>query len=198
MVSKIQIYVLYYFLSSGVAECKYKITCRLAKLPMIYFVENVVDGLPPGSWLGKERPMPWTVIENNIKYFPKHTLYLYSSKNPYFYEYHFVINVGRKKNNDRNNNNKKDANGLGDIISIHRTFSEENTFLYLSHSAYKILLQCHTKISWSCQALLPYERKGEIEDCDNGHFSNCDISAIPNWTDEMWGRLITFSLCVWL
>ena len=126
------------------------------------------------------------------------TLYLYSSKNPYFYEYHFVINVGRKKNNDRNNNNKKDANGLGDIISIHRTFSEENTFLYLSHSAYKILLQCHTKISWSCQALLPYERKGEIEDCDNGHFSNCDISAIPNWTDEMWGRLITFSLCVWL
>ena len=109
--------------------------------------EGTVDGLPPGSWLGKERPMPWTVIENNIKYFPKHTLYLYSSKNPYFYEYHFVINVGRKKNNDRNNNNKKDANGLGDIISIHRTFSEENTFLYLSHSAYKILLQCHTKIS---------------------------------------------------
>ena len=46
--------------------------------------------------LGKVRPMPWTVIENNIKYFPKHTLYLYSSKNPYFYEYHFVINVGRR------------------------------------------------------------------------------------------------------
>ena len=59
--------------------------------------EGAVDGLPPGTWLGKERPMPWTVIENNIKYFPKHTLYLYSSKNPYFYEYHFVINVGRRK-----------------------------------------------------------------------------------------------------
>ena len=52
-----------------------------------------MDGLSPGTWLGKERPMPWTVEENN---FPKHTLYLYSSKNPYFYEYHFVINVGRR------------------------------------------------------------------------------------------------------
>ena len=43
--------------------------------------EGAVDGLPPGTWLGKERPMPWTVEENNIKYFPKHTLYLYLSKN---------------------------------------------------------------------------------------------------------------------
>ena len=26
--------------------------------------EGTVDGLPPGTWLGKERPMPWTVEEN--------------------------------------------------------------------------------------------------------------------------------------
>ena len=44
--------------------------------------EGTVDGLSPGTWLGKERPMPWTVEENNIKYFPKHTLYLNLSKNP--------------------------------------------------------------------------------------------------------------------
>ena len=43
--------------------------------------EGTVDGLPPGTWLGKERPMPWTVEENNIKYFPKHTIYLYLFKN---------------------------------------------------------------------------------------------------------------------
>ena len=23
--------------------------------------EGTVDGLPPGTWLGKERPMPWTI-----------------------------------------------------------------------------------------------------------------------------------------
>ena len=39
--------------------------------------EGAVDGLPPGTWLGKERPMPWTVEENNIKYFPKHTLFVF-------------------------------------------------------------------------------------------------------------------------
>ena len=44
--------------------------------------EGAVDGLPPGTWLGKERPMSWTVEENGIKYFPIHTLYLYLSKNP--------------------------------------------------------------------------------------------------------------------
>ena len=44
--------------------------------------EGAVDGLPPGTWLGKERPMPWTIKENNIEYFPKHTRYLYLSKNP--------------------------------------------------------------------------------------------------------------------
>ena len=43
--------------------------------------EGAVDGLPPGTRLGKERPMPWTVEENNIKYFPKHTIYLYLFKN---------------------------------------------------------------------------------------------------------------------
>ena len=43
--------------------------------------EGAVDGLPPGTWLGKERPMSWTVEENSIKYFPKHTLYLFLSKN---------------------------------------------------------------------------------------------------------------------
>ena len=32
-----------------------------------------MDGLSPGTWLGKERPMPWIVKENNIEYFPKHT-----------------------------------------------------------------------------------------------------------------------------
>ena len=42
--------------------------------------EGAVDGLPPGTWLGKERPMPWTVEENNIKYFTKHTLYLFCLK----------------------------------------------------------------------------------------------------------------------
>ena len=31
--------------------------------------EGTVDGLLPGTWLGKERPMPWTVKEKNIKYF---------------------------------------------------------------------------------------------------------------------------------
>ena len=35
--------------------------------------EGTVDGLSPGTWLGKERPMPWIVKENNIEYFPKHT-----------------------------------------------------------------------------------------------------------------------------
>ena len=44
--------------------------------------EGTVDGLSPGTWLGKERPMSWTVEENGIKYFPIHTLYLYLSKNP--------------------------------------------------------------------------------------------------------------------
>ena len=44
--------------------------------------EGAVDGLSPGTWLGKERPMPWTIKENNIEYFPKHTRYLYLSKNP--------------------------------------------------------------------------------------------------------------------
>ena len=44
--------------------------------------EGAVDGLSPGTWLGKERPMSWTVEENGIKYFPIHTLYLYLSKNP--------------------------------------------------------------------------------------------------------------------
>ena len=38
--------------------------------------------LRPGSWLGEKRQMPWSVKENNIKCFPKHTLYLYLSKNP--------------------------------------------------------------------------------------------------------------------
>ena len=44
--------------------------------------EGTVDGLSPGTWLGKERPMPWIIKENNIEYFPKHTHYLYLSKNP--------------------------------------------------------------------------------------------------------------------
>ena len=29
--------------------------------------EGAVDGLSPGTWLGKERPMPWTMKENNIE-----------------------------------------------------------------------------------------------------------------------------------
>ena len=40
--------------------------------------EGAVDGLSPGTWLGKERPMPWTMKENNIEYFPKtHTLFVF-------------------------------------------------------------------------------------------------------------------------
>ena len=41
--------------------------------------EGTVDGLSPGTWLGKER----IVKENNIEYFPKHTHFVfYLSKNP--------------------------------------------------------------------------------------------------------------------
>ena len=31
--------------------------------------EGAVDGLPPGTRLGKEGPMPWCVNENTTKYF---------------------------------------------------------------------------------------------------------------------------------
>ena len=41
--------------------------------------EGAVDGLPPGTRLGKADAMD--CIGDNIKHFPKHTLYLYLSKN---------------------------------------------------------------------------------------------------------------------
>ena len=40
--------------------------------------EGAVDGLPPGTRLGKEGPMPWCVNENTTKYFLKHNLCIYS------------------------------------------------------------------------------------------------------------------------
>ena len=36
--------------------------------------EGAVDGLPPGTRLGKEGPMPWCVNKNTTKYFQKHNL----------------------------------------------------------------------------------------------------------------------------
>ena len=36
--------------------------------------EGAVDGLPPGTRLGKEGPMPWRVNKNSTKYFQKHNL----------------------------------------------------------------------------------------------------------------------------
>ena len=36
--------------------------------------ESAVDGLPPGTWLGKEGPMPWCLNKNSNKYFLKHNL----------------------------------------------------------------------------------------------------------------------------
>ena len=36
--------------------------------------EGAVDGLPPGTRLGKEGPMPWCVNKNATKYFLKHNL----------------------------------------------------------------------------------------------------------------------------
>ena len=59
--------------------------------------EGTVDGLPPGTWLGKERPMSWTVEENSIKYFPNHTLYLYLSKNPLNISISFCNKCWKKK-----------------------------------------------------------------------------------------------------
>ena len=54
-----------------------------------------MDGLPPGTWLGMEGSVPWSLNKNSIKYFLKHNLYVFVSKfTKYFKVYLFVINVG--------------------------------------------------------------------------------------------------------
>ena len=55
-----------------------------------------MDGLPPGTRLGKEGPMPWDVNKNSTKYL-KSTISVFVSKSTkYSNIYHFVINVGRR------------------------------------------------------------------------------------------------------
>ena len=58
--------------------------------------KGAVDGLPPGTRLGKEGPMPWDVNKNSTKYL-KSTISVFVPKSTkYSNVYHFVINVGRR------------------------------------------------------------------------------------------------------
>ena len=55
-----------------------------------------MDGLPPGTRLGKEGPMPWDVNKNSTKYL-KSTISVFVPKSTkYSNVYHFVLNVGRR------------------------------------------------------------------------------------------------------
>ena len=58
--------------------------------------KGAVDGLPPGTRLGKEGPMPWDVNKNSTKYL-KSTISVFVPKSTkYSNVYHFVLNVGRR------------------------------------------------------------------------------------------------------
>ena len=59
--------------------------------------KGAVDGLPPGTRLGKEGPMPWDVNKNSTKYL-KSTISVFVPKSTkYSNVNHFVINIGRRK-----------------------------------------------------------------------------------------------------
>ena len=58
--------------------------------------KGAVDGLPPGTRLGKEGPMPWDVNKNSTNYL-KSTISVFVPKSTkYSNVYHFIINVGRR------------------------------------------------------------------------------------------------------
>ena len=58
--------------------------------------EGAVDGLPPGTRLGKEGPMPWDVNKNSTKYLKSTISVIVPKSTKYSNEYHFVINIGRR------------------------------------------------------------------------------------------------------
>ena len=58
--------------------------------------KGAVDGLPPGTRLGKEGPMPWDVNKNSTKYLKSTISVLVSKSTKYSNIHHFVINVGRR------------------------------------------------------------------------------------------------------
>ena len=58
-----------------------------------------VDGLFTGTWLGRKRPVPWSLSKKNISY-----IVFDFNITSYFTVNNFVIDVGRRKKNVTNNN----------------------------------------------------------------------------------------------